>query len=1197
MEGRGAGGRGFRFADPGQEEIFRRLGRLVGPGPALFYRDACRHMAAEDPMDTVTHQVGHCVRELEGAMRDVLRPAVGAGRARDGHEDGRSDEGRSEGGGGHKGDIKATLAGLGVREEDPVRSAWLRYAGGLHRRAHRSALNPPRPLDQEFREFFEGMEGVLEEVLSRFEARFVSSFRLVDELLALESPTPDDALRMKEGVPNTYVAYSRFFEGIPDGRWLRPLKRRGLFERPSAAEADETGAVRYVPWPPSRYLTRVAGLEPDLVKEIILNLPATDNVRVHEDVAAAARKMPPALAARVIQKATPGLDFTSRASELPRELAEVVAHLARGGLGIEAVALARELLVLVPETTAPATESGGGAVLAGAEAVPRFGQPEDYDEVVDACLRPLVGAAGEGAFGMLCDLLEEAIRILQQPYREEGSEGLAYEDGLDVMRRSIEDPAHDDEGRGRVGEGAVSRLVSAVRDAAEWIAAADPEAVVRMVAELEERRNETFDRLALHVLRKHAEAPCAPKLVAARLKRKLSGMTPGLFHEYALLLRERFEDLPPETRREILRAIGAGPPQDELESAREHRASGGPFANADPGDEELEAFVRGYAERWRLRLYAVLGDLLPEAERGEYEQLAAGHPDLVERDPLFYDDRRGGLSVPRRESPKSARDLLAMSVGEVVAFLEGFEPADDWEGPEVRDVAEELQLAVAAAPGRFASGAERFRTLDPSYVRALLWGLEDVLRNKKRTAGGSAVGTGGEGGEGTPSATVRGPSFGWGPVLSLGRWVLDQPRGTSGQRYGGGRDSGWGLSRQWMARLLREALYLESEIPFGLREEVWAVLGGLSEDPEPAPSDEADGEDRPGSSPRHLAINTVRGIAMDAVVVFAMWVRQNVGDASWRGLVDAPEAREILEGRLDPAVEPTRTVRSVYGARFPLLVYLDRDWSEVQLSKIFPNDGSSAGLRDAAWNSYLLDWEPYYDDVFEVLRPQYAAAVGRLDPQKIPETSRDPNGFLAEHLMTLLRRGKVAFGDADGVLETFYERASDRLRRLAAGFLGRQLRALTGPVPAEELGRLEDLWERRLRSASEDRETPAGEELGAFAWFFLSGKFDEAASIERLERALALGADVERDARVVVKSLADAAPRSLGPTIRCLDKIVGEILADGPNSTWRIMAIGSDAVRLLTAARSSGDQETRRIARELSNVLVAHGHGSFESIF
>ena len=193
-------------------------------------------------------------------------------------------------------------------------------------------------------------------------------------------------------------------------------------------------------------------------------------------------------------------------------------------------------------------------------------------------------------------------------------------------------------------------------------------------------------------------------------------------------------------------------------------------------------------------------------------------------------------------------------------------------------------------------------------------------------------------------------------------------------------------------------------------------------------------------------------------------------------------------------------------------------------------------------------------------------------------------------------RDKLTFGEADGILETFYAQASDPLRRRAAGFVGRQLRNYKGPVPPEELDRLEDLWERRLASAAEYREIPAAEELGAFAWFFLSGKFDEAASIERLDRALVLGADVGRDAPSVVRSLADVAPHHLGPAVGCLDKIVRKILAAGLRPSWRITAIDDDAIRLLTAARSGGDQETRGIARELANVLVAHGHRGYEPL-
>ena len=40
---------GFRFQDRRQERIHDRLTRLVGPGAAAFYLDACRLMTTEPP--------------------------------------------------------------------------------------------------------------------------------------------------------------------------------------------------------------------------------------------------------------------------------------------------------------------------------------------------------------------------------------------------------------------------------------------------------------------------------------------------------------------------------------------------------------------------------------------------------------------------------------------------------------------------------------------------------------------------------------------------------------------------------------------------------------------------------------------------------------------------------------------------------------------------------------------------------------------------------------------------------------------------------------------------------------------------------------------------------------------------------------------------------------------------------------------
>lgn len=60
------------FSNPQQERIYRRLKSLVSPGAAAFWRDACRLMEMEPPLESTTHFVGHSLREIESSLRDVL---------------------------------------------------------------------------------------------------------------------------------------------------------------------------------------------------------------------------------------------------------------------------------------------------------------------------------------------------------------------------------------------------------------------------------------------------------------------------------------------------------------------------------------------------------------------------------------------------------------------------------------------------------------------------------------------------------------------------------------------------------------------------------------------------------------------------------------------------------------------------------------------------------------------------------------------------------------------------------------------------------------------------------------------------------------------------------------------------------------------------------------------------------------------
>src|SRR3990172_2429308 len=63
--------RSHRFGDRRQERIYQQL-VLIGPGPAGFFRDACFLVEHPDLLVMSAHMIGHALREMESAVRQVL---------------------------------------------------------------------------------------------------------------------------------------------------------------------------------------------------------------------------------------------------------------------------------------------------------------------------------------------------------------------------------------------------------------------------------------------------------------------------------------------------------------------------------------------------------------------------------------------------------------------------------------------------------------------------------------------------------------------------------------------------------------------------------------------------------------------------------------------------------------------------------------------------------------------------------------------------------------------------------------------------------------------------------------------------------------------------------------------------------------------------------------------------------------------
>ena len=261
-----------------------------------------------------------------------------------------------------------------------------------------------------------------------------------------------------------------------------------------------------------------------------------------------------------------------------------------------------------------------------------------------------------------------------------------------------------------------------------------------------------------------------------------------------------------------------------------------------------------------------------------------------------------------------------MDVEDVVNYLRTWESSGEHQAPTPEGLSRVLSAVVTENPQPFASQATRFTEVDPTYVRGLLSGLRESLK--------------------------QGEAFDWSAVLDLCVWVVNQPRDIAGRtaEYMD-LDPGWVWARKAIGDLLSDALAKGAAGPaFELREKVWASIEPITDDPEP----DVEYESRYGGDnmdPATLSINTVRGEAMHAAIFYLLWTRRHLvdqrGEESF-SLDDAPEGRRVLEKHLLIENDPSLAVRSVYGWHFPRLFLLDKEWTSEVAEQVFP---TTAGME------------------------------------------------------------------------------------------------------------------------------------------------------------------------------------------------------------------------------------------------------------
>jgi hypothetical protein len=279
----------------------------------------------------------------------------------------------------------------------------------------------------------------------------------------------------------------------------------------------------------------------------------------------------------------------------------------------------------------------------------------------------------------------------------------------------------------------------------------------------------------------------------------------------------------------------------------------------------------------------------------------------------------------------------------------------------------------------------------------------------------------------------------------------------------------------------------------------------------------------------------------------------------------------------------------VYGQWLPWLVYLDAAWVNTNVERIFSFTEDQRYFGEIAWNSYTVFCQAY-DNVFDILRSQYERAVRELGPAAHGRgNSPDPREQLANHLIVYYWRGKLSLDD--DLLRFFYSKAGPSLVRGSLKFIGRSL-AQAPNIPKEASERLRSLWVWRLSTARSARSSKEYErELGAFAWWFRSAKFDNAWSVEELHKSLQLLWDTSHLTHLVIERLAAISDEM---TLQCLECL--RLLVERDSEEMTLAGWEGQARKILTAGTTAPEVHTREVAEDLIHVLGASGYLSFQDL-
>lgn len=866
---------------------------------------------------------------------------------------------------------------------------------------------------------------------------FYQQAAILDQYVHMPDPTADP--EMQDAILQVLSArddlQSYFFRRQPSAAWAPILWEHGFFSRPPTRRETDTGYA-FPRWDVLEYLVDVAAQAPEVVVKVVDSIEA-EGWYLSRAIRALSG-IPADIAEVTVPRIVEWVGDTTIAKSIGSEVGGLVVHLASNERVESALELLRALTAPVPS----ANVRKANRLVFNAEAQSRFLNEYEVKAFFEQNL-PLVAQLQPGPVSEALRVSLCAALALEADARERPE--FQYESW---WRVAIEDTEHD------LDQAYKHQLLRALRDILEMWARKDPPMVQPTVLRYLTEECEILRRLAFHLLRRFPRG--FRSIVVNELLRFENLSDGGIHHEFFLLLRNGFLQLDTAGQKALVSAILKGPPLARVgELAR--------WAEKNTG-ETAEEYASGYIKIWiRDRLLMLEEGKLPDDAAAALAELTQelGAP---KRPPEFGRGFSRSFWV-RDMAPLTEEELSAMSPEQLVEFVRGWrpDPKQTLVPHEIsyRGLANSVAKVLLKMPQRYETHVSPIALCHPEYAYAILTHLQQEEPM-------------------TPEVWEFG-------IQLCAILLADETARTDVAR---GLEFGWLGVRLAIVRFVERGLSNERDsLPAALLPRARDLLIVLIGDSNPGEETNQPPQTWPWDQDLlRVVLSTVRPRALAALIEYAHYMaldEPHTGqDVDPRRPED--EVRQTLTRKLDRRDDPSWAVHAVFGQRLNWLFWLDREWVERNIDRIFPEgeDDTSVGYSVAAWDSYVCShrlWIP----ILEILRPKYVRAIYRVRDGQVTQTSPGPVKSLAIHIAT-----EYLFSVYDpcrpagpeNLIALFYAYAPQEYwDNVPMAFW----RVFQDASPAERetsWPRVRAIWELRARKASaSDHSEEFEEEMGWFA--------------------------------------------------------------------------------------------------------------------